>query len=73
MKNKKSALDIFKMSVIKYFKEKVINGLVIIISKSIEEGVVPDLLKIAEVIPTHKKDDASLLGNYRPISLFICI
>ena len=69
MKNKKSALDIFKISMIKYVKEEIKNGLVIIINKSIEEGVVPGLLKIAKVIPIHKKDDASLPGNYRPISL----
>ena len=54
---------------IKYVKEEIINGLVIIINKSIEEGVVRDLLKIAKVIPIHKKDNASLPGNYRPISL----
>ena len=55
MKNKKSALDIFKISMIKYVKEEIINGLVIIINKSIEEGVVPDLLKIAKVIPIHNQ------------------
>ena len=69
MKNKKSDLDIFKISMIKYVKEEIINGLVIIINKSIEEGGVPDLLKIAKVIPIHKKDYPSLPGNYRPISL----
>ena len=41
----------------------------IIINKSIEEGIVPNLPKIAKVIPIHKKDDASSPGNYRPISL----
>ena len=41
---------------IKYVKEEIINnGLVIIINKSKEEGVVPDLLKIAKVIPIHRK------------------
>ena len=70
MKNKKSALDIFKISMIKYVIEEIMNGLVIIINKSIEEGVVPDLLKVAKFIPIHKKSDASLPGNYKPISLF---
>ena len=69
MKNKKSALDIFKISRIKYVKEEILNGLVIVINKSIEESIVPNLPKIAKVIPIHKKDDASLPGNYRPISL----
>ena len=55
MKNKKSALDIFKISMIKYVREEIINGLVIIINKSIEEGVAPDLRKIAKINPIHKK------------------
>ena len=55
MKNKEPNLDIFKISMIKYVNEEILNGLVIIINKSIEEGVVPDLLKIAKVIPIHKK------------------
>ena len=55
MKNKTPALEIFKISMIKCFKEEIINGLAIIINKSIEEGVVPDLLEIAKVILIHKK------------------
>ena len=40
-----------------------------IINKSISEGIVPDLLKIAKIIPVYKKNDAFLPINYRPISL----
>ena len=36
---------------------------------SISSGKCPNALKIAKVIPVHKKDDPSLLTNYRPISL----
>ena len=32
-------------------------------------GVFPDKLKIAKVIPIHKKDDKSQLENYRTISI----
>ena len=32
-------------------------------------GCVPDQLKVATVIPVHKKDSPSCMDNYRPISL----
>ena len=32
-------------------------------------GVFPDKLKISKIIPIHKSDDASLVQNYRPISI----
>ena len=40
-----------------------------IFNLSISTGKCPDSLKIAKVIPVFKKDDSSLLTNYRPISI----
>ena len=40
-----------------------------IFNLSLQSGIVPCPLKIAKVIPVYKKDDSSLLGNYRPISI----
>ena len=38
-------------------------------NKSFAEGVVPNKMKIAKIIPLHKKGSAQLCDNYRPISL----
>ena len=54
---------------LKYVKDEMIPGLVIIFNKSISKGVFPELLKIAKVIPIYKKDDANFAKNYRPVSL----
>lgn len=40
-----------------------------IINSSIETGSFPSELKVALVVPLHKKGDSSELNNYRPISL----
>ena len=41
----------------------------LIINESFQQGVFPDKLKTAMVIPIHKKGDSSKNTNYRPISL----
>ena len=69
LKPKKSTLDIFNINMLKYVKDEMIPGLVIIFNKSISEGIFPELLKTAKVIPIYKKDDTNFAKNYRPISL----
>ena len=39
------------------------------INTFMENGVFPDILKIAKVSPIHKKDDVTIFDNYRPISI----
>ena len=36
---------------------------------SFSTGIVPDQLKVARVVPIHKKGSSCLVSNYRPISL----
>ena len=69
LKSEKSTLDKFKIDVIKFVKNEIIEGLTIIINLSTLEGKVPDLLKIAKIIPVYKNGDTCSPSNYRPISL----
>ncbi len=47
--------------------------LTIVINHMINTCILPDLVKIAKVIPIHKKDDETVFNNYRPISLLPAI
>lgn len=40
-----------------------------IFNKSIQDGIVPDDLKIAKIIPIYKSDNRKTVSNYRPISV----
>ena len=55
---------IFKTCMHKYIKP-----LTYIINKSICDGIFPDKLKIANIIPIFKSGDKSSVSNYRPISV----
>ena len=56
-------------TILKMFKTELSIPLCLIINLSFSSGVFPQKLKLAEVIPVHKKGDKSLTCNYRPISL----
>ena len=51
------------------FKKEFLKPLGDIINLSFNQGILPNLLKIANVIPIHKKSDKLDCNNYRPISL----
>ena len=38
-------------------------------SLSLQQGIFPDEMKIANVLPLYKKDDSMVFSNYRPVSL----
>ncbi len=54
---------------LKNIKYEISPILSILFNKSLQTGQVPDLLKIAKIIPIYKSKNKELLGNYRPISL----
>ena len=58
---------------LKQVSHGVANPLSILINKSLSEGTVPDILKIAKVIPIYKAKEKDILTNYRPISLLSSI
>ena len=51
---------------------QIANQLEHIFNKSLETGIVPDKLKIAQVLQLHTNDKPELFNNYRPISILPC-
>ena len=54
---------------VKKLKESLSVPLTIIFNKSLNEGIFPDSMKLAEVVPLFKGGNKYTLTNYRPISL----
>jgi hypothetical protein len=61
--------DGISMSLLKHISEECCLPLAMIINKSLEQGTVPDHMKLAKVVPIYKAKNKELLTNYRPISL----
>lgn len=51
----------------------ILTPLTLIINQSLITGIFPTELKIAKVIPLHKKDDPAIMDNFRPVSLLTAI
>lgn len=70
LKNKKSQ-DIHGLSnfLIKSCSKNILQPLTQIINQSFRQGIFPDRLKVAKVLPIYKKGEKDKLENYRPISL----
>ncbi len=74
MKCKKSTgFDNISSWLVKELKSSISDALSIIINKSLEEGLFPERLKIAKIVPIHKSKDKEKFNNYRPISLLSSI
>ena len=70
LKPKKSCgHDCITSILLKHIKQEISHPLSVLINKSFSTGTVPNLLKLAKVIPVYKSKDKQLLNNYRPISL----
>ena len=55
--------------ILKLLKNDISTNLADIFNLSFSSGVFPSILKIAKVIPVHKKESKKFCSNYGPISL----
>ena len=62
-------MTIFLQKKDKLFATQYIDPLTYLINKSIKQGVFPNELKLAKVVPIFKTGDEQLVQNYRPISV----
>ena len=67
--NKAAGIDGINSSLLKESRFGAVEPLTMIFKTSIEQGVVPEQWKRAEVTPIFKKGSKKSPGNYRPISL----
>ena len=65
----KSTYDVIPLRIFKICPDTVLSQLVELLNSCIKEGIMPNTLKISEIIPIHKKGSRFQVNNYRPISL----
>ena len=68
LKNSAASYIELPTSIFRNVSDMYIKPLTHLINMSIREGLVPEELKYAKVIPIHKGEDGQLIQNYRPIS-----
>jgi len=67
--DKSPGIDEIPPKVVKASANFMLYPLSCVFNLSFKQGIVPDPLKIAKVVPIYKKGQKSLTSNYRPISL----
>ena len=67
--NKASGPNSIPTNILKLFKKEFSKPLSDMINMSFNQGVFPNILKIANIIPIHQKGDKLPCNNYRPICL----
>ena len=68
-----SGHDSISNNLIKKLSPSILEPLVIIFNKSLETGVFPEEMKLADVVPLYKSKSEYECTNYKPISLLLTI
>ena len=69
LKNSAPGCDEIKAGPLKIASQFLVKPLSYLCNLSLDQGIFPEELKIANVIPLYKKEDSMLFSNYRPVSL----
>ena len=69
LKDSATGHDDISAQFLKLSVDFIVNPLMHICNISLTEGVFPDSLKVANVIPLYKSDDPMYINHYRPVSL----
>lgn len=64
-----SGHDDVSVNMVKFVHQAILEPICWVVNNSLEFGIFPEQLKLALVIPVHKKGDTTEMSNYRPISL----
>lgn len=72
-KSNSVGLDKISSNMLKSVVNHIVKPLTYLINRSLSEGIFPDILKVAKIIPLHKKGDKTSIDNYRPIALLSSI
>ena len=70
--NKSPGYDNISSNVVNETSDIFFTPLKYIFNFSLQQGIFPENLKVAQVSPVHNKDEELLLANYRPISVLPC-
>ena len=69
VKNTKSSINEIPPNIFKSIAPIIISLLCDLFNTCFEQGICPDIFKIAKIIPIHKEGPKDSVSNYRPISL----
>ena len=69
LRNGVAGYDDINASLLKMVSSCIVLPLVYLCNLSLDPGIFPDELKVANILPLYKADDPLMFNNYRPVSL----